>query len=401
MKGPFKAFKITDRVYWVGAIDWGIRNFHGYATHMGTTYNAYLVMAEKITLMDTVKAPFRDELISRISSVIDPEKIDIIISNHSEMDHSGCLFDIVDLVKPEKVYLSQMGEKAVKAHFHRDDVLQVVKNGDKISLDNMEVHFMETRMLHWPDSMFSYIPEEKMLISQDGFGMHLASYERFDDEIPEHLLRQEASKYYANIILPYSKMVLATLKKAADMNLDIRYIVPDHGPVWRKDPGKILGWYEKWAKQEPENKAVIVYDTMWHSSGVMARSVAEGLAAGGTKVKVLPLEGNHRSDVATEILDAGALIVGSPTLNGNIFPTLADVLTYLRGLKPANKIGAVFSSYGWADASAGQLREYLEQMSAEVVDEIKINYVPTPEDLDRCFEMGKKVSDRLSRVTVQ
>jgi flavorubredoxin len=394
---PFKAIRITDKVYWVGAIDWNIRNFHGYATHRGTTYNSYLILADKITLMDAVKAPYKDEMLSRISSIIDPSKIDIVISNHSEMDHSGCLFDIIHQVKPEKVYVSAMGEKALKNHFHIADTLTVVKNGDIVSLGNMNVTFLETKMLHWPDSMFSYIAEEKMLISQDAFGMHLASFERFDHQIDESILKYEAAKYYANIILPYSTFVTNLLKTVKGMNLDIKYILPDHGPIWTSGISKILEWYEEWAQQKPANKAVVVYDTMWKSTEIMAKVIGEGIASGGTTVKIMPLEVTHRSDVATEIMGAGAFVIGSPTLNSTIFPTVADVLYYLKGLRPVNLFGAVFGSFGWAGQSVKELKSFLEDMKIEVLEEIKVNYVPGEEELEKCYEMGKRISDRLSK----
>ncbi len=402
MKGPFKAKKIVDDIYWVGAIDWGIRNFHGYETSRGTTYNAYLVMADKITLVDTVKAPFRDEFLSRVASVIDPEKIDIIISNHSEMDHSGNLMEAINLIKPEKVYLSANGEKAIRKHFHTDTELQVVKDGERISLGNMHVQFMETRMLHWPDSMFSYIEEKKLLFSQDAFGMHLASYERFDDQLDISLLEWEAAKYYANILLPFSMMVKNLIKKVDASGLEFDIVAPDHGPVWRKDFSKIYNWYSKWANQEATDKAVVVYDTMWHSTEVMARAIAEGLSDSGAKVKVLPLQGSHRSDVATEVLEAGALLVGAPTMNNNMFPSLGDVMTYLKGLKPLNLIGAAFGSYGWGGQSVGQLEEFLKEMKVELaVPGLKIQYVPDNKELEECYKLGRIVGGKLTRTLVK
>lgn len=396
MSQPFKATKVTDTVYWVGAIDWTIRNFHGYATSRGTTYNAYLVLADKVTLVDTVKAPFKDEMLAKISSVIEPTRIDYIISNHSEMDHTGCLPQVMELVKPEKVLASENGVKALREHFHGIGEVVAVKDGETLSLGNMTLSFIESRMLHWPDSMMTYIGEEQLLLSQDAFGMHLASTERFDDELDESILQYEAAKYYANILLPLSSFVTRLLDKLGKLGLSFKMIAPDHGPIWRKNPEAIVESYARWAKQERSRRAVIVYDTMWQSTALMARAICDGLVSEGVPVKVMPLESSHRSDVATEILDAGALLVGSPTLNNNIFPTLADVLTYLKGLKPKNLLGAVFGSYGWSGESVKQLREFLTEMKVELVGEgINVKYVPDDEALAQCFSLGILVAQKL------
>lgn len=399
MNGPFKAFKIIDDVYWVGAIDWKIRNFHGYLTSRGTTYNAYLVLADRITLIDTVKAPFKDEMMSRISSVIDPEKIEIIISNHSEMDHSGSLMETIKAVKPAEVCASKMGVRALSSHFDTGDRIKSVNNSQELSLGNMNVTFLETRMLHWPDSMVSYLREKKLLFSQDIFGMHLATYERFDNQLDFSLLKAEATKYYANIILPFSPIVKKQLAELKKMNLDLDMVAPDHGPIWTSHFGDVLHLYSIWADQKPTDKAVIVYDTMWNSTELMARAIAEGLSANGARVKVMPLQVSHRSDVATEILEAGALIVGAPTINNQIFPSLGDVLTYLKGLKRQNLIGGVFGSYGWGGQSTGILKSWLEEMNVEIVtDEVRINYVPGPDDLERCYRMGAEIAGKLTGI---
>jgi flavorubredoxin len=396
MSQPFKAKKVTDDVYWVGATDWAIRNFHGYATSRGTTYNAYLVLADKVTLVDTVKAPFKDEMLARIASVIEPAGIDYIISDHSEMDHTGCLPEIVELVKPEKVFASENGVKALREHFHRMGEVTPVKDGETLSLGNRTVSFIEARMLHWPDSMMTYLADEQLLFSQDAFGMHLASTERFDDELDKSILNYEAAKYFANILLPFSSFITRLLEKVRKLGISIQMIAPDHGPIWRKGPEEIVESYARWAEQKRTRKAVIVYDTMWHSTALMANAISDGLSSGGVSGKVMPLESSHRSDVATEILDAGALLVGSPTLNNNIFPTLADVLTYLNGLKPKNLLGAVFGSYGWSGESVKQLREFLAEMKVELVGEgVSAKYVPDDDALAECFSLGVFVAEKL------
>lgn len=392
----YKAIKLTDHVYWVGAVDWTIRDFHGYTTKRGSTYNAYLILADKITLVDTVKAPFKDELMARVASLVDPRRIDYIVSNHSEMDHSGCLAEVIDEVQPEKVFASVMGAKALNEHFRINREIVPVKDGTELSLGNLTLSFTETRMLHWPDSMFSYLKEEKLLFSQDAFGMHLASSERFADEIDQSILDYESATYYANILLPYSALIVNLLDKVEKSGLPIEVIAPDHGPVWRKDLSRILSQYRKWALQKPENKAVVLFHTMWHSTELMARAIEEGLIEGGTSTKVMSMSSFHRSDVAYEILNAGAFLAGSSTLNNNMLPAMADVLTYLKGLKPKNLIGQSFGSHGWSGEAALHIRDILAEMKVDLVSEpVKAKYVPDEEVLKTCFELGKTISAKL------
>ncbi|MDD5627986.1 MAG: FprA family A-type flavoprotein [Elusimicrobia bacterium] len=393
MKGPFQAVPVTDKVYWVGAVDWDIRDFHGYATSRGTTYNAYLVMADKPTLIDTVKAPFADEMLARIRSVCDPKSIRYVVSNHSEMDHSGALPQALALIQPEKVLASAMGVKALQAHFHWDVPVQAVKDGETLDLGGERLTFMETRMVHWPDSMFSYLQGAGVLFSNDGFGMHLASARRFDDETPERFV--EAAKYYANILLPFSDIVLALLDKVAKSGLPLKLIAPDHGPVWRREPERIVSLWAEWARQKPRNKAVVVFDTMWGSTDKLGRAAAEGLVQAGVETLVMPLRGNHRSDVATELLEAGAILVGSPTINKQLFPTVADLLSYLKGLRRKNLTGAAFGSYGWGGESIKLAQDALTEMGVATVEPVKCQYVPDAAALDAAHALGQKVAAKL------
>jgi len=397
MTNFYKAVPISDHVFWVGAIDWNSRDFHGYTTRRGTTYNAYLIMADKITLIDTVRIPFKAEMLSRIASVTEPKDIEIMVSNHSEMDHSGSLQDLMALVQPNAVYASAMGAKTLGKIFHTEKGITPLKDGDSIHLGNMTLAFLETRMLHWPDSMFAYLKEKKLLFSHDAFGMHLATSERFADEIDRTILDYEGATYYANILLPYSPLVLKLMEKVTNLHYEFDMIAPDHGPIWRKNIDKVFENYRAWALQKPTKKAVIVYSTMWHSTELMARAISEGLAEGGASVRFLSLEHNHRSDVAYEILDAGALIVGSPTLNNNLFPATADVLTYLKGLRPRNLIGAAFGSYGWSGESVRQLRDILNDMKVEIVGEdITAQHVPDSDVLTQCFALGVRIAGMLA-----
>jgi flavorubredoxin len=395
----FSAVRISEHVHWVGAVDWEIRDFHGYSTPRGTTYNAYLITADKITLVDTVKAPFRDEFLARLSSVVDPSVISIVVSNHSEMDHSGCLPDVIDIIKPELVVASKMGTKALESHFHGRFDVDPVEDGGTLSLGNLTLTFLETRMLHWPDSMFSYLAEDEVLFSQDAFGMHLASTERFDDEVDERVLYDEAAKYYANILMPYSPMVRKLLARFKELSLPLKLVAPDHGPIWRGGFDLALDGYDRWSQQKPTLKAVVVYDTMWGSTAKMARAIADGLACGGARPHLIPLHGSNRSDVAAELLEAGALLVGTPTINNNMFPSLGDVFLYLRGLRPRNLVGAAFGSYGWSGEGVPQVNDILREMKVELLSEgLRVPFVPDEEDLEECRDLGELVARRLAEL---
>lgn len=400
MNANFKAVKVAENVYWVGVVDWELADFHGYATPQGTTYNAFLVLDEKNVLIDTVKAPFYNEMMSRIRSVIDPDKIDIIVSNHSEMDHSGALLPTYAEIQPEAVYASPKGVEALKRHFHPDFEVQAVAEGQTLKIGKATLTFMLSSMVHWPDSMFTHVDlGGGILFSNDAFGMHVASSERWADELDEGLVRLETAKYYANILWPTSKAVQGVMKKLRGSGLPIATIAPDHGPLWRKNLDTVLGWYDKWAAGETDGKkAVVLFDTMWGSTAKMARAIAEGLGEAGMHVKVLPLSKSHRTDVATELLEASAFVVGSPALNSGIFPSIADALIYVKGLKPSKPTipGVAFGSYGWSPAVQKKLAEELVAMGVESLeDPLKVQYIPGPEDLSACVELGKRLAERV------
>ncbi len=368
MGDKMEPIEISEGVYDVGVVDWNIRDFHGYSTYKGTTYNAYLILDDKITLIDTVKKQFADDLIDGISQIIDPKKIDYVVSNHTEMDHSGGLPRIMHKVGEDKpLYCSQMGQKNLSRHFPQKWNYHPVENGGKLSLGNRTLTFLETRMLHWPDSMFSYMKEEKLLFSSDAFGQHYAGLERFDDQIGEAIM-PHARKYFANILLPFSPLILKLVDSVTEMGLELDMLCPDHGIIWRKDPGKIINSYVGWSQQKPKRKALVIYDTMWHSTEKMATTLVEALGEEGVDAKSIHLRSWHRSDVLTEVLDAGAIIIGSPTLNNGIFPTVSDFLTYMKGLKPKNKVGAAFGSYGWSGEAVEQITNELKEIGLDVID---------------------------------
>ncbi len=394
------AEEIKDGVFWVGAIDWDVRDFHGYSTYQGTTYNAYLVKDEKVALFDTVKMPFKNEMLHNIREVMNPEDIDYIIVNHVEMDHSGYLPEMIKLCNPEKVFCSPMGLKAIRSHFHMsaDWPLEVVKSGDSISLGAKTVQFLETKMLHWPDSMFSYIPEEKLLISSDAFGQHLATTERFVDELPESVVFDQAKKYFANILHLFAPNVTKLLKTVGELGIEIDMIAPDHGLIWRDQVPDILDDYRRWASYEMEPKAVIIYDSMWHSTERMAKAISNGLLSEGVNTRILSAKATHRSEIMTEIMGAKGLILGSPTLNNGILPTMADVCTYIKGLRPKHKIGAAFGSFGWSGESVKHLNGYLEQMGCDIVHEgLRVKNVPTEEDYTVLTAMGTEIGRAIKK----
>ena len=386
--------KVKDGIHWVCAVDWNIRDFHGYSTEKGTTYNAFLVLDDKITLFDTVKHGFKGDLLHNIYKVVPPTKIDYLVVNHVEPDHSGSLPEMIETIKPEKIFCSTRGKKALLDHYHKEDwPYEVVETGQEISIGRRTITFIETRMVHWPDSMFSYIKEDSLLISSDAFGQHWATSERFNDEVNAGELMHHAAKYYANILLLYSPLVQKLLDEVRKMNLKIDMICPDHGLIWRENPLQIVEAYDEWSNQVAKRKAVIVYDTMWKSTEIMAKAVADGLVENGIAVKLMDLSVNHRSEVVTEVLDAKALLFGSSTLNNMMLPRMADMLCYLRGLRPANKIAAAFGSYGWSGEAVKLINEQLEAMKMKLVNPgVRMLYVPEHEGLRECVELGRQVA---------
>jgi flavorubredoxin len=384
--------EIAKGVYSVGVVDWNIRDFHGYSTHNGTTYNAFLIVDEKIVLIDTVKKAFSDQLIENISKIIDPKKIDYLISNHTEMDHSGGLPRVMHRIGEDKpIYCSKMGKKNLSKHFSQDWNYQAVDNGSTLSLGKRTLQFLETRMLHWPDSMFTYLVEDKILFSSDGFGQHYAGPEKFDDQVGDGIMI-DAKKYFANILLLYASKTLKLMETVSNLGLEFNMICPDHGIIWRKNPQKILDAYVEWSEQKSKQKVLIVYDTMWNSTEEMADKIAIGVTQEGLEVRPMNLRHCHRSDVMTEVMDAKAIVVGSPTLNNNLYPTVSDFLTYMKGLKPKNKIGASFGSYGWSGEAVRFIKSELEEMKFEMIDPgLKIQYVPNQDGLDACIEFGRRI----------
>jgi flavorubredoxin len=387
--------QIADGVYWVGAIDWNIRDFHGYSTHQGTTYNAYLVIDEKIALIDTVKASFSEEMLSRVKELVSPEDIDYVVSNHVEMDHSGSLPMVMKEAKKAKlITLERFGESGLKKTFHLDWPLIPVKEGSELELGKRKFAFIPTPMLHWPDSMCTYLVEDNILFSMDVFGQHLATSLRFDDEVGLDVIMPEAAKYYANILMLFGDLVVKAVDKLGGLKIDM--IAPSHGVIWRSHPETIINSYAAWGKGESKNKALVIYDTMWGSTEKMAHALAEGVISEDIEVKLYNLTKSDQSDIVKEVLDARAILVGSPTLNNGMFPTVAGFLCYIRGLKPKGKLGAAFGSHGWAGGAAKAVQQELGQAGIEVLDsDLTFKFVPDEDEIRKCIDFGKLIAKKI------
>jgi len=388
---------LKEGISWVGVVDWNIRDFHGYVTNRGSTYNAYLIQDEKTALIDTVKNSFADELVMKISELTSFEKIDYIIINHVEMDHSSSLPVVAKLAKNAKIYASQRGKEALIDHYGPDfEQVETVKTGDELKVGKKTLRFVEAPMLHWPDSMFTYLVEDKILMPNDAFGQHLASSERFDDEVDEHVVMEEATMYYSNILMPLAPLITRKIQDVVAMKIPIEMIAPSHGIIWRKDPVKIINAYLNWSAGTSKNKVVIVFDTMWHSTDKMARAIADGIASEGIDVKLLKLRSYAISEAMTEILDAKAVLVGSPTLNNLMFPTLSSFLTYASGLKPKGKLWGFFGSYGWGGGAVRSMIKVAKEAGFEVYEPgLEIKYVPDNDDLKKCLEFGQQIAQKI------
>ncbi len=383
-------------IYWVGAIDWSGRDFHGFETRRGLTYNSYLVTDEKNALIDGVKHEFAREQIRKINSYVKLDDIDYLVVNHMEPDHSGSLPELLRRANPE-VVCTRRGKEGLEKYYDGEDWnFRVVKTGDRIKLGEKTLTFIETPMLHWPDSMMTWLEERKVLFSMDGFGQHIASSERFDDELGVGEAIRWAKIYYANILMPFGRNVLRTIKKLEELKINPEIIAPSHGVVWR-NPDRIIREYVKWANFESESKAVIVYDTMWHSTEKIAMAIAEGIASKGVKVRVFHVRKDSWADIMTEILDAKAVCIGSPTMHGSVFPPMAGFLAYMKGLKPKNKIAAVFSSYGWGIGAYEEIIELLKDLEFGIIEGLKVKFRPSEEELEVARELGEKIGEIVAK----
>lgn len=389
-----RAIEVKPNIYWVGGIDWDLRYFHGYLTPRGTTYNAYLIIDEKITLVDTVKHYLCDEMLERIKSVVDPTKIDYLVINHVEMDHSGSIPYLMNVANQATVVTSEKGKKGLLQHYNKEWDYLIVCSGEDLNIGSRTLKFVQTPMVHWPDSMVTYIPEEKLLLSNDAFGQHIASSERFDDQAGWDIVKGEAAKYYANIVLPYGDQVKKALKVIGQ--LPIEMIAPSHGIIWRSFLPKILKRYSQWADHSTDQKALIIYDTMWGSTKKISTALSNGLEDAGVPVVNRFLQTSHMSEIMADVLDSKGVFIGSPTLNNGMLPSVAALLTYIKGLRPKKRLGFAFGSYGWGGQGAKHIHENLQSMGWEVPFEaINISYVPDNKELLAVRETGFKLGQMI------
>lgn len=381
-------------IWWVGVVDWGLKHFHGFelSTHRGSSYNSYLIVDEKIAIVDTVWGRFSSEFIENVREVIDPSKIDYVIAQHAESDHSGSLPALMQLCPKAKVIVSPRGQASITGHYHQPWDFQVMKTGDKISLGSCELVFVEAPMLHWPDSLFTYVSGKSVLMPNDAFGQHYATCMRFNDQVDQKELYEEALKYYANILTPFSDQVLKKIDEVLGLDLPVDMICPSHGVIWRKDPLQIVKAYQEWARQVPQNKAVVIFDTMWEGTRRMAEAIGNGLGQEGVSYVLCHMGNSDRNDVVTKIFEAKAVIVGSPTVNRGLLPTIMPIMEELRGLRFKNKIGAAFASVGWSGESLSIIEKRLEESGIPLAAKgVKALWAPTPEDLEKCASLGREV----------
>ncbi|MFQ5888029.1 MAG: FprA family A-type flavoprotein [Candidatus Hydrothermarchaeales archaeon] len=382
--------KISPKVYWVGAIDWNLRSCGSYNTPRGTTYNAYLIVDEKIVLVDSVKMGFEYEMMARIKEIVDPSKIDYVICQHTELDHAGAMPQLMKVSAKAKVIATQAGKDGLLAHFGTSWEAQVVKTGEELSVGGKALMFIEAEMLHWPDNMFTYIKEDGILLSNDAFGGHIATYQRYDDEVGPAAM-EEATKYFAVIVSVYSSQVKKKIKEIEEMGIDIKMIAPAHGVIWRQ-PQKIIDAYKRWSSGEAGRKVTVVFDTMWRSTEKMAQAIARGIVHEDTEVRVFNLRTSDWSEIIKDIIESRLIIVGSPTLNKGMYPTVGGFLTFLKGIRPPNKKAVAFGSYGWGKGAVKAINEELEKMKFKVLESLEIKYIPHDDQLVACFEFGRKLA---------
>lgn len=384
--------ELKDGINWVGYIDWTVRDFHGYKTESGSTYNSYLIEDEKCAVIDGVKAPYADKHIEHIKAFTALENINYVVCNHAEPDHSGGIPALMNVCPDAELVCNAKCKDALEKHYDTADwKWLIVDDGDTISLGRRSLSFLNTPMVHWPESMFTYVPEEKILFSMDAFGQHFATAFRFDDEEPLDVILQEAKAYYANIVMLYGRPIAQTMAKAAE--LDIEMIAPSHGVIWRSHLKEVFEAYQKWVVCKPSPKVIVMYATMWKATEMMAEAILEGVQECEVEARFYNVDATHATNIATEVLDCAAIAIGSPTLNNSLMPNMAGVLCYLGGLRPANKQGFAFGSYGWSKrGGASEVEDRMKDMKIEITqDLIRSQYVPTPEILEQCREAGRQM----------
>jgi flavorubredoxin len=402
-----KTIEIKPDIFWVGAIDWAVRDFHGYVTPNGTTYNNYLIMDEQITLLDTVKSDFGRISIDNIKNLVDPSKIVNLVINHIEPDHASSIDKIMLLTPDATIYITEKGKKGLDRHFNTSKwKFKTVKTGDILNTGKYNLHFIETPMLHWPDSMMTYVKEAKLLISQDAFGQHIATSSRFDDEFIEcasHAeLEDSVVDYYANILMPFGELIKTKIAEIQKLGIDIDMIAPDHGIIWRKTPGNIIQKYLDLANGKASLSIAVIYDTMWHSTELMTLPIMHGIKDEGVDCKVIKLRATPISVAIKEFWKSRGCLIGSPTLNNLLYPSIAEFLTHLKGLRPKNRVIGAFGSYGWGGGAVKEAYEEFKKMKLEIFEPgMQVLYKPSVEDNTKCYDFGREFAKKVKEYHVK
>jgi len=393
------SFKIKNNVKWVGKTDWELRKFHGneYSTNRGSTYNSYLIREEKIVLIDTVWMPFSKEFVENLSKEVDLDKIDYVIANHAEIDHSGALPELMKRIPNTPIYCTANGVKSLKGHYHKDWNFQTVKTGDTLDVGNgKQLIFVEMKMLHWPDSMACYLTGDNILFSNDAFGQHYATEYMYNDLVDQNELYAECLKYYANILTPFSALVDKKIKEVLALNIPIDIIATSHGVIWRDNPTQIVEKYLAWANAYQENQITILYDTMWDGTKRMAEAISKGIVETDkdVNVKLYNIAKTDKNDLITEIFKSRIILVGSPTIGGGILSVVAEILEMIKGMRFKNKKAASFGCYGWSGESIKVIKEHLEKSGFSVInDGIRALWNPDDESLEKCVEFGREIAN--------
>lgn len=394
------SFEIKDTITWVGKIDWELRHFHGeeYSTRRGSSYNAYLVRDEKTVLIDTVWAPFAKEFVAKLKEEIDLNKIDYIVALHGEVDHSGALPELMREIPNTPIYCTANAVKSIKGQYHQDWDFRPVKTGDRLSLGARELIFIEAAMLHWPDNMMAYLTGDSILFSNDAFGQHFASERPFNDAVDQSELYQEATKYYANILNPFSKLVDKKIKEILGLKLPLTMICPSHGIIWRDNPLQIVEAYTKWAADYQENQITIIYDTMWNGTRRMAEAIADGIRQqdGTVTVKLYNSARSDKTEIIAEVFKSKGILVGSPTVNRGVLSSTAGIMEEIKGLSFKNKKAAAFGAYGWSGESAKVIAGMLRESGFAVMDDgLRELWSPDEQALDACVRYGREFAEKL------
>jgi flavorubredoxin len=389
--------QITNDVYSVGVIDWNMRSFHGntFITRSGVTYSSYLINDNEPALIDVVHKGFEDEFLKNISEIVNPEKIKHVILNHLEPDHSGAIECMAKVLKNAKFYGTAKLKEGLLKYYDLDIEINVVKTGDKINLGNNTLTFVEVPMVHWPDSMLTYCPEKKVLFSNDAFGQHIATNKTFTDELEQGLLWKEVAKYYANILWPLGVMIEKSINNLLKMNLPIDFVAPSHGLVWRQDINKVIEKYLSWTKNEVKNKVVVVYETMWGSTQIMAREIIRALTNKNIEVKMFDISKTDFAEIAYEMLEAKAFVIGSSTHDNEMLAYIAGYIHFLKGMKPKNRIAVSFGSFGWAGGAVKEIATNLSSFGVEVIEQVGAKFKPNKEELEKCYQAGEKIANIL------